>query len=102
MYFFRELRNQNRSVQNSFDDKSPLKLTFTTRPKRCTSAPGTSTCFDNDMLSTATFFPGSPSLSHPSLGRDENPGNEFAYQCERRLFFSTSEKERFESITVHG
>ena len=44
MYFFRELLNQNRSVQNAFDDKSLLKLIFTTRPERCTVALGTSTC----------------------------------------------------------
>ena len=44
MYFFRELLNQKRSVQNAFDDKSLLKLIFTTRPERCTIALGTSTC----------------------------------------------------------
>ena len=44
MYFFRELLNQNRSVHNAFDDKSLLKLIFTTRPERCTVALGTSTC----------------------------------------------------------
>ena len=44
MYFFRELLNQNRSVQNAFDDKSLLKLIFTTRPERCTVALGTLTC----------------------------------------------------------
>ena len=43
MYFFRELLNQNRSVHNAFDDKSLLKLIFTTRPERCTVALGTST-----------------------------------------------------------
>ena len=44
MYFFRELLNQNRSVHNAFDDKSLLKLIFTTRPERCTVALGTPTC----------------------------------------------------------
>ena len=68
MYFFRELLNQNRPVHNSFDDKSLLKLTFTTRPIRCTVALGTS------ILSTATFFPGFLSLSLPPVARFRSVG----------------------------
>ena len=76
MYFFRELLNQNRSVQNAFDDKSLLKLIFTTRPERCTVALGTSTCCQ--LQPSSQSLSGLSPMAHTSLSRDENPGNEVA------------------------
>ena len=78
MYFFQELLNQKRSVQNAFDDKSLLKLIFTTRPERCTVALGTSTCCQLQPSSQSLSGLSPTKGSHTSLSRDENPGNEVA------------------------
>ena len=84
MYFFRELLNQNRSVHNSFDDKSLLKLTFTTRPIWCTVHVAVNSC---QLQPSFQSFSLSPTRRSVSLGRDENPGNEVAVNASEGFFF---------------